>query len=194
MPVVVLFGNREQIPRTVLVGITHPGRQRAVHPAAGDDALEGLLHIEFAQIVAERRQDEIVVCCQVAIQRLQELVAVVRIRLPCVFAVEHDRYHGVRPIAVPTDRFEVADQVRHGVFGVPVLELEADQIRQAVVTKEARRAASSKRAMLTFDRLVRRCQAVGEDSPAARAPAEAGSRDRFEGGHRDRALGWPAAD
>ncbi|MDE2140432.1 MAG: hypothetical protein KGJ17_08015 [Gammaproteobacteria bacterium] len=121
----------EEIPGTILVGVSDPGVQIAFYPAAGHELRQrpdrdaGIIYA-----LTEGGQAKPRVLNQCAIQRAEEWIAIVRIVLPGVLTIEHDAHHPARhssSFPAPALRFA------HPAHGQPRLERSLGQHRPVAV-------------------------------------------------------------
>ncbi len=130
------LGICQQIPGVVLVGAAYPGREAAIHPAAGNQVGEGILAHPVACFGKGGALNDLTVAYGL-VQRVQEVVSVVGVILPGVFTVENDGNHMItRFVAQGTcDPFKVSQEIGDRVIGMPFAVFESDEVGQAVITK-----------------------------------------------------------
>jgi len=138
MRVVNGFGFTKHIPGAVFVPVANPGGKGAIDPASRDQMIER--HRVQFRILQRRlvsRHLQPWMTADASVEGFEKVPGVFRVVLPGVFTIHDDgNYTGIRVIAFIRDAHQVVDQIAHGILGVPVGVLKADQIGQAVITEK----------------------------------------------------------
>src|SRR5258706_10233397 len=129
---------------------------------------------------------------------MKEVVAVERLMLPGVLAIQGHQHHGAGPVRLlPREALEFANEVPDRIIAVPSGIGEADQVGQLIMTEEQAEVLAGHAPGVQLGggeaALAGRLDRISEDTAAAGRPAEATLLDQLQCAGADRALRRPAA-